>query len=381
MFAAAGTAASDKAWYEYLLDWFARVGEILAALVAAGAVLGFAWAVYRRTLGRRRDRYGRLARLGTNAQVSFFSSVLGEPPAMRRTVEGAMTRYDDTGNHYLEPRTWIECVWIDRDYYVQALADEDETIHAYSVTTRSKRFRPTFRQPGHWWIERGRLGRLLHLPQSKPNPEIKLGRTRFRKLGRPEQASSWIGARNVHYFEAYWGANPGLHQWFIYSINDAGYGGFDAGWDLEHMEAFSWGFPDDVMPDSQLARVQPAHGAEDAQAQGLGSSSNDSVADAEPAHEPSFEKHSEEPLPAFYDAFRRNAKINTYTVLGPSSRSTTTPSSRGCRRTRRRSSAPIPIARGRSLASRTDQAEQDRQFRFARNRRVRNGAAWCCSGV
>src|SRR5690606_33020950 len=108
--------------------------------------------------------------LGTNAQVSFFSSVLGEPPAMRRTVEGAMTRYDNTGNHYLEPRTWIECVWIDRDYYIHALADEDETIHAYSVTTRSKRFRPTFRQPGHWWIERGRLGRLLHLPQSKPNP-------------------------------------------------------------------------------------------------------------------------------------------------------------------------------------------------------------------
>jgi len=137
------------------------------------------------------------------------------------------------------------------------------------------------------------------------------------QLGRPEQASSWIGARSVHYFEAYWGANPGLYQWFIYSINDAGYGGFDAGWDLEHMEAFSWGFPDDVMPDSQLARVQPAHGAEDAKAQGLGSSSNDSVADAEPAHEPSFEKHSEEPLPAFYDAFRRNAKINTYTVLGP----------------------------------------------------------------
>jgi hypothetical protein len=317
MFAAAGTAASDKAWYEYLLDWFARVGETLAALVAAGAVLGFAWTVYRRTLGRRRDRCGRLARLGTNAQVSFFASVLGEPPAMCRTVESAITRYDDAGDHYLEPRAWTECVWIDRDYYVHALADEDETIHAYSVTTRSKRFRPTHRQPGHLWIERGRLGRLLRQPQSKPNPEIKLGKTRFQELGRPEQAAAWIGARNVHYFEAYWGGNPGLYQWFVYSINDAGYGGFDAGWDVEHMQAFSWGFPYDDPSDPQLADVQPAHGTEDAGAQGLGFPLNHGVADAEPAKESSVEEHADGPLPSFYEAFRRHARINTYTVLGP----------------------------------------------------------------
>src|SRR5207248_10474793 len=134
------------------------------------------WGLYRRTLGRRRDRYGRLARLGTNGQISFFSSVLGEPPAMRRTEQSTGTHYDDAGDSYLEPKTWIECVWIDRDFYVHTIADEDETVHAYSVTTRSKHFRPTFRQPGGWWIERGRLGRLLRLSQIKLHPKIKLGR-------------------------------------------------------------------------------------------------------------------------------------------------------------------------------------------------------------
>jgi hypothetical protein len=318
MFAAAGTGAADKAWYEHLLDWFARVGEISAALVAAGAVLGFAWTVYRRTLGRRGDRYGRLARLGTNAQISFFSSVLGEPPAMRRTVESAITHYDDAGNHYLEPRNWIECVWIDRDFYVHTVADEDETIHAYSVTTRSKRFRPTFRQPGHWWIDRGSLGRLLHLPQTKPHPKIKLGKTRFHGLGWPEQAAAWIGAHNEHYFEAYGGGNPGLYQCFVYSINDAGYGAGNAGWDPEQMNTFSWGLPEDDMPNSQLALMQPAQEAEDAEAQGLRFPSNNTVADAEPTHESSVEEeYAEEPLPAFYDAFRRHARIHTYTVLGP----------------------------------------------------------------
>ena len=148
LFAAVRTRAAVNPWYDSLLEWLGRVAEILAALVAAGAVLGFAWGLYRRTLGRRRDRYGRLARLGTNGQISFFSSVLGEPPAMRRTEQSTGTHYDDAGDSYLEPKTWIECVWIDRDFYVHTIADEDETVHAYSVTTRSKHFRPTFRQPG-----------------------------------------------------------------------------------------------------------------------------------------------------------------------------------------------------------------------------------------
>jgi hypothetical protein len=64
--------------------------------IGAGTLLGGAaallvlWAAvraaYRRTLGRRRDRYERLDRLGTGAQLGFFIAVLGEPPAIRHTV-------------------------------------------------------------------------------------------------------------------------------------------------------------------------------------------------------------------------------------------------------------------------------------------------------
>ncbi|MEX2646453.1 MAG: ETEC_3214 domain-containing protein [Gaiellaceae bacterium] len=313
--AATRAPTADNPWYASLLDWLGRVGELLAAVVAAGVLLAFAWGLYGRTLGRRRDRYRRLVRLGTNAQISFFSSVLGEPPAMRRTEESAVTRFGEAGNRYLEPKTWIECVWIDRDFYVHAVADEDETVHAYSVTTRSKRFRPTFRQPGGWWIERGRLGRLLRLRQIGRHPRIKLGKTRFHELGWPQQSSSWIGAHNMHYFEAYWGANPGFYQWFIYGINDAGY--MDAPWDYEQMHTFSWGFGANDVIDPQLALAQAAIDADGAEAQ-----------EPDPAHEiiepePAYERVQldeedvEEPLPAFFDAFRRRARINTYTLLGP----------------------------------------------------------------
>src|SRR4051794_39818828 len=103
--------------YDRALDSLPRVGELLTALLAAIALAGLIRSIYRKTLGRRRDRYSRLRRLGTNAQLSFFEAVLGEPPAMRRTVEGHVTRYDNIGDPYREPKKYIECVWIDRDYF------------------------------------------------------------------------------------------------------------------------------------------------------------------------------------------------------------------------------------------------------------------------
>jgi hypothetical protein len=316
LLAAGPNKAAEGAWYDSLLDWLGRVGELLTALLGAIALIGLGWGFYRRTLGRRRDRYGRLARLGTNAQISFFSSVLGEPPAMRRTEEATVTRYDDNGNAYLEPKAWTECVWIDRDFYVHAVADEDETIQAYSVTTRSKRFRPRFRQPGAFSVDRGRIARVLRRPDYKLHPKIKLGRTRFHELGRPEQAAAWIGAHNVHYFEAYWGANPGYYQHFVYSINDAGYGAWHVPWDYERMHDFAWGFGEfPVSP--TLALVEIA-----ARADGAGTDTGleptQEVVDADPADEPlGAEEYVEEPLPTFYENFRRKARINTYAVIGP----------------------------------------------------------------
>jgi len=69
--------------------WYDRAGNGLAyapALAAVIALLAGARAWYRRTLGRRSDKYERIARLGTNAHLTFFTSVLGEPPAMHRSL-------------------------------------------------------------------------------------------------------------------------------------------------------------------------------------------------------------------------------------------------------------------------------------------------------
>jgi hypothetical protein len=184
------------------MNWLSDLATITAGIVAAAAVIGFVYSTYRRTFGRKWDHYHRLARLGTNAQVSFFSSVLGQPPAMRR--RRTLQLGGSTGSQ-IKP---FDYLWADRDYFVAALADGDESILAFAVTTRSKSFRPRFRSA------RGKVHPIL---------EVHLARTRFCDLeSRPVAIQSTLGARRVGYREIYYLGNPGAYLYYGCGINDAG---------------------------------------------------------------------------------------------------------------------------------------------------------------
>jgi hypothetical protein len=231
----------DNAW-----DAFSLVPTLVAVIGFAAIVR--AW--YRRTLGRRRDRYERLARLGANAQLTFFTSVLGEPPAMKRALEGKVRKYvtpeefarvgerenwevvppdddeiadeEDETVEVLATKGYIECIFIDRDYYVQVLCDEEETVLGFSVTMRSSRFRPTFTghppRPAPVGRRVRRIGR-----RRTGLFRVRLGRTRFAALGiehdwQPEIRVS-SGVRTYAYSEAYYFGNPGSYQHYVFTAS------------------------------------------------------------------------------------------------------------------------------------------------------------------
>jgi hypothetical protein len=300
-----GTAqpSQHKEWYQRAGDSLPGVAETLTAVVAAIALAGFVRIFYRRTLGRRRDSYARLKRLGTHAQLSFFTSVLGEPPALRRSLLSDVAIYDDDGTPRRETRQFIEAVYIDRDFYVQVYGDHDETVQAYSVTTRSKRFKPRFRSPGGWSAERRWLRRWPRFRyRFVPHPTVKLGKTRFIELGeRPDCAAAWLGAHNAHYFEAYYYGNPGYYQHFVYSINDAGARAWEAPWS-DATRDLKWGFAD--------LRREPGETTEQfmARAFALGVEERLRAGDDQ-------DGQVTEP-PDELQEFRRRSRMNTYTVVG-----------------------------------------------------------------
>lgn len=247
------------------------VGALSAVLIVSGAIR----TLYLDTVGRRRDRYSRLSRLGTGAQVPFFTSVLGEPPAVQHTVvkEDSMVPLDrddpgydpDAYQQKAEPRAFTVSIYLDRDYYVQTISDDDQTVLAYSVTTRSRRFRPSLRPvPKLGLHERRRFRRAG--ASYRPPPRIVLGRTRFADLDAtepehfaPPRLRLRLGAHNFDYSEfAYYG-NPGRYQSFVWSASDVARQGRlgDLASARAELPADEWSGTGDDEPDwSELIELQ-----------------------------------------------------------------------------------------------------------------------------
>jgi hypothetical protein len=259
-------------------------GTVAVFLAAALSLMAGARSRWRRTIGRRRDHYRRLGRLGANAQVSFFNAVLGAPPALRRSLLAEVTSVSEhagdtsmssayatrialfyhqmrdlpldddedsasglgAGENLDQKRTdaavdteppsaaddlqlvrtpieLTETVWLDRDYYVQALVDPDETVLAFSVTTRSRRFRPLFQVPtSPGLVERVRFIHQSNTLRPAPLFRVRLGRTHFAGIGEPGGVLASLGFRRFAYTEAHWFGNPGSYQYYVFSFNDAG---------------------------------------------------------------------------------------------------------------------------------------------------------------
>jgi hypothetical protein len=215
-------------------DGSAILGAVVAAIALSAAVRD----IYLRTLGRRRDRYRRLRRLGTEAQLEFFAAVLGEPPAIRRTIpKKDFLEYLGSDDPGYDPessevqtrevrRDLMECFFIDRDYYVQTISDSDETVLAYSVTSRARRFRPRLELPARpplrsrWRIERRwrREGRKVL--------KVRLLSTRFADLDSPDprrlngvKFEAYSGARSYSYSEFHYMGAMGVYQDFVLLAN------------------------------------------------------------------------------------------------------------------------------------------------------------------
>lgn len=196
---------AQEGYFDSILEF----GELVGAIVAAIALARTAQSIYTKTIGRRQRDRMRLRRLGTNAQLSYFTSVLGEPPALSRTLPAPY------------PTSTKEHVFISKDYFVHAVTDTDETVLCYSVTSRSKRFHPRLISPGFTGTEPGRLRRLLRTQGwMKRLFDVQLCKTPFKHLDRPRRVCANVAARRYSYWEEHWLGNPGHYQRYIFSVND-----------------------------------------------------------------------------------------------------------------------------------------------------------------
>jgi hypothetical protein len=187
--------------------------------------------------------------------------VLDEPPAIRQTVvkndyREIVTEDDPRFDWHLaaarnpefpnshdvfEERAFLRSIFVDRDFFVQTISDGDGTVLSFSVTTRSRRFAPTFEWPPViGWRERRRLSKRWG-EEYRPLFRVRLGHTRFSELGDEERTDFAgprfriaVGAHNYSYSEFMSFGNPGGYQSFVFTASDVAPGPFGDGLSVQH---------------------------------------------------------------------------------------------------------------------------------------------------
>lgn len=171
--------------------------SIMVVLVVSSSVvtlIGNGRAIYEKAhslLFPNSIEYKKLMRLSPDTTIEYFTSVLGAPQF--RNAQSKMREYI-----YVHPK-----------YYVQAVADTDDVVQVFAVTTRNRSFSPVFD--------------LKVLTRSDFQFVVELGKTTFADLNeRPTHVSSSFGARRQWYHESYYFGNPGNYLTYVVAHADAG---------------------------------------------------------------------------------------------------------------------------------------------------------------
>ncbi|MBX7111119.1 MAG: toll/interleukin-1 receptor domain-containing protein [Dehalococcoidia bacterium] len=197
-------------WHDVSQTDVARYSPVLADRVAVESARGLtdvvaeilrALAIARKASAETpntRTAYGKLKKLHAGPQVNYFLEVLGN--------ERFRTPYQ---SHPSEP--FLEYVWVDPQFYVQAAVNSFGSVLLFTVTSRSLTFTPVFEM----------------VPEpSTPSRSIRLCQDSFEALDpEPPRRGAFfasMGARLFGYWEARYYGNPGNYQTFILGVNQAG---------------------------------------------------------------------------------------------------------------------------------------------------------------
>lgn len=138
------------------------------------------------------EKYDKLNKLATEVQIDYFTKLLSDPIFINKS----------------EDELYIEHIFVNEDYYVQAITDDNEKVMAFTVLSRKKDFNPTLDYSG---------GEYTLLKNSL---------TDVRKNGSPENCNLNIPASGpFSYYEDYYYGRPGLYQ--TYRVGNAQAGYFD----------------------------------------------------------------------------------------------------------------------------------------------------------
>lgn len=134
------------------------------------------------------EKYGVLNKLSVEVQISYFDKYLGTPVYIDHLADGVK-----------------EFIYVDPDFYTQAIADDHDKVLSYSIVSRSKNFNPTFEMESLFSVS------LNKTPFSEWIIDKKFPQSCFRFLGANDP---------FYYFEQNYFGRPGDYLTYMVGVNN-----------------------------------------------------------------------------------------------------------------------------------------------------------------
>lgn len=185
------------------LNVWTTVAIIVASIGLYNTVRGW----WRNTLGKRGLFVKNFRKLAPHVRHEYVKGLFGEPAWQYKRSVQEYTVARETGDLGTVEREMTVRTWpLGRMAYLTTWCTEDDEVAMYSVTTRSRIFRPVVR-----------IG----------TDQVRLGKTRLSSLPAPstdtESPVLWaVGAQRYSYSESHYFGSPGGYRTWVVGVSDAG---------------------------------------------------------------------------------------------------------------------------------------------------------------
>ncbi|MHC5703038.1 ETEC_3214 domain-containing protein [Streptomyces tirandamycinicus] len=191
------------------VDTKLNVWTTVAIIVASIGLYNTLREWWRNTLGKRGFFVKNYRKLAPHVRHEYVKGLFGEPAWQYKRSVKEYTVAPETGDLGFVEREMTVRTWpLGRMAYLTTWCTEDDEVAMYSITTRSRIFRPVVRIGTDHVVRLGK-SRLSSLPP--PSPDV-------------EGPALWaVGAQRYSYAESHYFGSPGGYRTWVVGVSDAGH--------------------------------------------------------------------------------------------------------------------------------------------------------------
>ncbi len=164
----------------------------------------------------KEEKIKTLQKLSVEVQINYFENLLGKPTYINVIPLKDPPKIEQKfySSYYENLKEgFFEYVFIDENFYVQAITDSNKKTLSYAVTSRKEDFNPSFEMPILFKVSLNKTPFSEYLSSSEDRYH-------------PQVCFQFVGAHTpIYYFEKSYFGNPGNYLYYLVGLSDIAWPG------------------------------------------------------------------------------------------------------------------------------------------------------------